>query len=119
MLLKILRFEDTLEKFDKKITDMMNTFENNERKGNSVTKEAVDEAKMKMKQVMEQIKQNTSNMLMNDSRNLRTQMQEVETLRDHMKGEIANLQSAIALNRKGIILKNTTIFNNLLNDKLF
>ncbi|KAH3812254.1 hypothetical protein DPMN_140680 [Dreissena polymorpha] len=101
MLLKILRFEDVLEKFDRKITDMMNTFEDNERKRNSETKEALDEAKLKMKQLMDEIKQNTSNVLMSDSRNLRTQMQEVEALRVQMRGEINNLQSAIALNRKG------------------
>ncbi|KAH3800935.1 uncharacterized protein LOC127838891 [Dreissena polymorpha] len=100
MLLKLLRFEDTIEKFNRKITDMMNTFEDNERKRNSVTKEAADEAKLKTKQIMDEIKQNTSNVLMNDSRNLRTQMQEVETLRAQMRGEMNNLQSAIALNKK-------------------
>ncbi|KAH3809852.1 hypothetical protein DPMN_138232 [Dreissena polymorpha] len=57
MLLKILRFEDALQKFDKKFTDIFGTFYNNDRKWNGETKTTVDEAKLKMKQVLEEIKQ--------------------------------------------------------------
>ncbi|KAH3809793.1 hypothetical protein DPMN_138173 [Dreissena polymorpha] len=57
MLLKILRFEDALQKFDKKFTDIFDTFDNNDRKWNGETKTKVDEAKLKMKQVLEEIKQ--------------------------------------------------------------
>ena len=57
MLLKILRFEDALQKFDKKFTDSIDTFDDNERKRNNETQKAVDEAKLKMKQVLEEIKQ--------------------------------------------------------------
>ncbi|KAH3878408.1 hypothetical protein DPMN_002301 [Dreissena polymorpha] len=88
MLLKILRFEDALEKFDKKISDIVDMFDNNERKRNSETKEAVDKAKLDVKQIMEHIQQNISNVLIHDSRNIRTQLQEVETLRAKMREEL-------------------------------
>ncbi|KAH3709733.1 hypothetical protein DPMN_154576 [Dreissena polymorpha] len=83
MLLKIRRFEDALEKFDKKITNIMDTLEDNERKRNSETKATVDEAKLNMKLVLEEIKQN-KNVLMNDSRNLQTLLREEEALKAQM-----------------------------------
>ena len=43
MLLKILRFEDAIAKFDKKITDIMDTLDDKETKWPSETKEVVDE----------------------------------------------------------------------------
>ncbi|XP_052215843.1 complement C1q tumor necrosis factor-related protein 4-like [Dreissena polymorpha] len=100
MLLKILRFEDVLEKFDKKITDIIDTLDANERKRNSKAMEAVDEAKLKINQVIEKIKQNSSFLLINDSTTLQTQLQEVETLKAKITEELDQQRSAIGLNRK-------------------
>ncbi|KAH3809849.1 hypothetical protein DPMN_138229 [Dreissena polymorpha] len=119
MLLKILRFEDVLEKFDKKITDIIDTLDANERKRNSKAMEAVDEAKLKINQVIEKIKQNSSFLLINDSTTLQTQLQEVETLKAKITEELDQQRSAIGLNRKGIVSTKCNRLFILYNDQYF